>query len=252
MNLTHFIIFVLALAVFYLAGIGLKNYLTNKKLWKKANIGTVEGSLLALFAFFLGFTFSISASKLETIRQSSVQESNDIGTAFLRTSLYPDSVQNEYKKLFTDYVGSRVDYFKPKLEKDEYHELYNTSLDKSNKIWEYTASLEKSKNFLEESRLMIPAVNDMIDIITTRNSDINSSLPPSIINTLIVLSFCSCFIVGFSVSSKSISHIIGIIYIFMVALTVNLIIDANDPRSGFINTDRANQNIVDVYEQIKK
>lgn len=250
----HILIFVGALIGSYTLGFIFKNFLKRRKendSTSNDGLGSVEGSILALFAFFLGFTFSISASKVETVRQASIVESNAIGTALLRTKMYNDTVADNYKVLFKGYLQSRIDYFSDSKTIEEVQQSLKTSLVEGEKIWDYTIQLQKSGNYAEQSRLMIPAVNDMIDSVTTRDSVINANLPLAIVYTLYVLSACSCFVIGFSMRRKLLENFIGIVYILVVALTVNLILDASNPRSGFINTKKANQTIVEIYNQIK-
>ncbi len=250
MSTLSLLIFILGLLLFYSLGTYSIRYLEKKKGDSYDNLDTVEGSLLALFAFFLGFTFSISASKLETIRASSIAESNAIGTAMLRTQLYEDSIQLEFKHKFKDYLAMRLEYFRPEKDGESFKKDFKNSLEKGEDIWEYAVALEKTKKYQEESRLLLPAINDMIDSVSTRHSDIIAKLPNSIIYTLYILSFCSTFIVGFSSKKKFMNHYVGIIYIVIVALTVNLIIDAADPRSGFINTHKANEGIEQMYQEL--
>lgn len=138
--------FLTGLIVFYFLGGALKKHLKSKKEWAKGeSMGTVEGSLLALFAFFLGFTFSISASKLENVRQSSILESNAIGTVILRTKMYDDKSEKYFKALIKDYLKTRIDYF----DKDSSHEddinTLNIGQKKSDKIWDFAVDLQKSK-----------------------------------------------------------------------------------------------------------
>ncbi len=248
MSITSILLFVLGLLAFYGLGMVTRKFL-NKDV--RDGLGAVEGSLLALFAFFLGFTFSISASKLESIRQASVDEANTIGTALLRTDLYGDSVQQNFKPLFSSYVDTRVVYFDADNTEEENDQLYQESLKKGNLIWEYVVNLNKHEKYSVETKLMVPAVNEMLDAVSTRNADINARLPQSIIFTLIALSFCSCFIIGFSSGRKSYHFLIDLIYILIIALTVNLILDASNPRSGFITTTKSNQMILDLQEQLK-
>jgi hypothetical protein len=56
---------------------------------KETPVGTMVGSVLALFAFLLAFTFGMAASCFEARRQAVLEESNAIGTTYLRARLLP-------------------------------------------------------------------------------------------------------------------------------------------------------------------
>ncbi len=250
MEVSHFILFIAALIFFYTLGFWAKNYAEKKNVNFDEGLGSVEGSVLALFAFFLGFTFNISASKIETVRQTSINESNAIGTALLRTELYTSSEIAQYKSLFKNYIKQRINYFEAGKNDDEINKALQEGLKQGENIWDYTVSLKNTGKFSEESRLMLPAVNEMIDAVSTRDSAIKSTLPNTIIFTLFALSLCSTFIVGFSMKKRILANFIGIIYIVTIALTVNLIIDASNPRSGFINTLKANHGMIELYDSL--
>src|SRR5204863_5742831 len=55
---------------------------------------TETSGLTGLLFFLLAFTFSMSASRYDARRTTVIEEANDIGTAILRSDLYPDSVRN--------------------------------------------------------------------------------------------------------------------------------------------------------------
>ncbi len=249
MHWINFFAMIAGLILLYMLGFWTKRRLVQRGLAsEKTGFGTVEGSLLALFAFFLGFTFSISASKIETVRVASVQESNAIGTALLRSQLYTSEIEDRFKILFKKYLEARVQYFDNNEE--TVIQAMKLSENGAQNIWNLAKEIQKEGKYPEQSRLMIPAINDMIDAVSTRDSAINANLPKSIIWTLYALSFCSCFIVGFSMSKRLVTNFIGMIYVFIIALTVNLILDAGNPRDGFINTKKANNSISYILNSI--
>jgi len=54
-----------------------------------AESGAIESAIFALFGLLLAFTFSGAVSRYDTHRQLNLEESNDIGTAYLRLDLLP-------------------------------------------------------------------------------------------------------------------------------------------------------------------
>ena len=77
-----------------------------------SGIGPLEGALLGLLSLLLAFTFNKSASNYDTRKTLLVQEANEIGTALLRSDLYPDSIRNEFRNNFKKYITARIDYYK--------------------------------------------------------------------------------------------------------------------------------------------
>ena len=68
-------------------------------------------SLTALLFFLLAFTYGMSSSRYDSRRQIVVEEANDIGTAILRSDLYPDTIRAAFRRDFQDYVETRIDYY---------------------------------------------------------------------------------------------------------------------------------------------
>ncbi len=69
---------------------------------------TIEGAVFALFGLLLAFTFSGAMTRYDAHRSHIVEETNDIGTAYLRLDLLPASSQPALRLLFRDYTTSRL------------------------------------------------------------------------------------------------------------------------------------------------
>ncbi len=58
-----------------------------------AGIGAVEGAVFGLLGLLIAFTFSGAGTRFDTRRQLVVEETNAIGTAYLRLDLLPAALQ---------------------------------------------------------------------------------------------------------------------------------------------------------------
>src|SRR5437870_4214168 len=65
-----------------------------------AGHGAVEGAVFALMGLLIAFTFSGAADRFNTRRQLIVEETNAIGTAYLRLDLLPASAQPKLREDF--------------------------------------------------------------------------------------------------------------------------------------------------------
>jgi hypothetical protein len=68
----------------------------------------IEGAIFALFGLLLPFTFSGAAARYDTHRELLVEETNDIGTAYLRLDLLSPAAQPALRQLFREYATSRL------------------------------------------------------------------------------------------------------------------------------------------------
>lgn len=146
------------------------------------------GHLTGLLFFLLAFTFGMSGSRFDTRRQVVVEEANVIGTAILRADLYP---ANERLKLRTDfkaYVEARIAYYQAGADIKKVLLADSLSQDISAKLWAAATQLSLDSPYTNATRLMIPALNDMMDITTTRLAGEKAKVPERIFMDAI----CTC------------------------------------------------------------
>lgn len=235
------------MAITYVLGFRLRKLFEKKQLSEShTDWSVLQSSLLALFAFFLGFTFNMSAGRFDTRRQVIVEEANCIGTAILRADLYPDSIRYVMRAHFKKYVDYRIDYFNAGIDQAKINTALQQSTDESTALWHMAIQLSRDNAYTEGTRSLIPALNDMIDAVTTRDAAKNANVPPSIIWVLFALSIFSSFIIGYGTKSEHLNYIAGFVFISMVSISIYLIIDLDRPRRGIINLEDANQRIVEL------
>jgi hypothetical protein len=75
---------------------------------KELPVGAMVASILGLLALVLGFTFSLAASRFDARRMAVLEESNAIGTTYLRARLLPEPQRTELARLLREYVDVRV------------------------------------------------------------------------------------------------------------------------------------------------
>lgn len=71
-------------------------------------VGAAAGACLGLLAFLLAFTFSMAASRLDSRKALVLEESNAIGTAWLRADFLDDARRDAAKRLLETYVDVRL------------------------------------------------------------------------------------------------------------------------------------------------
>lgn len=230
--------------IFYIFGFGVTSYLKKRNPeHTTSGITALEGALLGLLSLLLAFTFNKSASNYDTRKALLVQETNDIGTALLRSDLYPDSIRQELRKDFKAYIIARIDYYKAGTDENKIAEALKNAALISTQIWKLAAYISRQSAVENSSIQMIPALNNIIDIVTTREASRKAHVPDSILWLLFLLTLAGSFIVGYANNSKKTDWIILTIYSLMTVMTIYLILDLDRPRSGIINTSAVHQNM---------
>ena len=240
------ILFVL-LIIAYVFGTKLRKFSERKgMIHQDTDLGTVEGALLGLFAFFLAFTFSMSGSRFDSRRDSIIQEATKIGTALNLVDLYPDSARTSIRGHFKKYIDYRIAYFDAGIDDDKLNTALKEGGLQADTIWKIVTHLGKEEKYSAATRLIAPALNEMSDIVVIRDAVKNETVPESILWVLFLLSICSSFMVGYGASWKNRNSVAGFVVATMISISIYLIIDLDKPRRGLITTEGANQKIVDL------
>jgi hypothetical protein len=212
---------------------------------KPANVGAIQGAIFALLGLLIAFTFSNGISRFDDRRKLIVEEANIIDTAFLRIELLPQEAQPEMRNLFRSYLDSRLaaylhipDLKAAKTELDLGRQLQR-------QIWSHAVNHCQAQP-TPCTMLLLPALNSMIEITTTRTM-MSQFHPPMIIFILLIgFSLVAALLAGYEMAggSRSWVHIIG--FSLVLTMTVYVILDVEYPRIGFIRIDQTDQVLIDL------
>ncbi len=212
-----------------------------------AGLSALDGAVFGLMGLLIAFTFSGAASRFDTRRSLIVEETNDIGTAYLRVDLLPADAQPALRQDYRNYVDSRLEFY-AKLGSD--HEAAKAALLRSTqlqqKIWSETLAATARQGSPAVATLAINAVNSMFDITTTRLVALQTHPPPTIYMALGVLVLASSLLAGYGMAKagrRNWTH--ALIYAGAVAFALYLIFDMDYPRLGLIRIDSADHVMVD-------
>ena len=216
---------------------------------KTAIDAPVLGGLFALVGFLLAFNFSLSLTHYEVRRGIIIEEANNIGTAILRTSLYHEPDRTLLRAGLKRYVNARINYFTAGVNEEKVMEAQRVSGNIQRQLWTKVSELSNDAHYTVASLQMTSALNNMIDITTTRFYANYVHLPDVIIYLLILLSCVSTFYMGFVAAGKQkFDWLLGGGVCLLIAVVVLVNLDLDQPRRGFITLDQANQSIVDLKQ----
>jgi hypothetical protein len=221
-----------------------------KKIHKESSIdSTILASLITLLGLILAFTFSMSVNNYNMRREIIVTEANNIGTAVLRADLYPEADRNLFRVDFKKYVDARIDYFTAGTDMKKIVAAQQLSTTIQQKLWNRAVKLSKDSDKVVASMQMVPALNNMIDITTTRTYANVIHLPDTI-NYLLFLLSCTCaFYIGYMFAGKAkFDWLMVGIFCLLTSLVVFVIFDLDRPRRGLIKLDQTNNSIVELKQ----
>jgi ABC-type glycerol-3-phosphate transport system permease component len=220
--------------------------------WAHEGIGVIEAAIFALLGLLLGFSFSGATSRLDTRRQLIVQEANAIGTAYLRLDELHAAEQPEMRRLFRDYLDARLRVYEalPDLKAAEQQIARASQLQLE--IWSKAIAGSRVDSTQNTARLLLPALNEMMDVTTSRTIALHTRLPSLIFALLIVVALLSGLLAGYAMAKRQRrSRLHMLIYAGVIALTVYVVLDLDDPRAGFIRLDTAENALVQLRDSIR-
>ena len=230
-----------------IVGSNIRRYKSRKNIVENsAGLGPIEGALLGLLSLLLAFTFNLSASRYDARRQTLIDEANAIGTAIMRLNLYPDSVRSHLKADFKLYLESRIEYYEVGNDENKIQAALIRSSLISQRIWNNVTALSQKPENILRSQQMVPALNNMMDITISRDDKRIAYVPNSILNLLFVLCLTSAFIIGYGRKEKKRDWILLSSFTLMITITVYLILDLDQGRSGIITMDTAHLKILEL------
>jgi hypothetical protein len=215
--------------------------------------GAAEAAVFGLLGLLIAFTFSGAASRFEERRHQITAEANAIGTAYLRIDLLPAAAQPDLRALFRRYTEVRSTTYANSADMAVTKAKLAESAALQNEIWaKANAAFRAPGATAPAIQLLVPALNEMFDITTTR-AVATRNHPPLIIFLLLVgLSLVGAAVVGYGTApnkTRSLFH--TCIFAACMSMTVYVILDIEFPRLGLIRIDAADKVLVDLRKSMQ-
>lgn len=208
----------------------------------------IEGAVYALLGLLIAFTFSGAATRFDDRRNLIVQESNDIGTAWLRVDLLPSAAQPALRDLFRRYLDARLDVYREVENVAATQEAQARANRLQGEIWAHAVAASRADGASPAApMLLLPALNQMFDTASARILATKLHPPVIIFAMLFALALASALFAGYGMAgakSRNWVHMIG--FSAVMAGAVNVIVDLEYPRLGLIRVDTFDQALIDL------
>ena len=218
---------------------------------QQSGVSAVEGAVFALFGLLIAFTFSGAGSRFDARRALVTEEANAIGTAWLRLDLLPPDAQPGLRALFRTYLDSRLETYRKLPDVAAARQELTRSVQLQGQIWTQAVSAVRESSTTTAGMLLLPALNQMIDITTTRTMATMMHPPLVVFLMLGALALMSALLAGHGMASggqRSWVHVLG--FATIVAATVYVIVDMEYPRFGMIRVDAVDQVLRDLRQSM--
>lgn len=241
------LLFVMLLIIFYAGAFTVRKDISTDPN-ARAGFLSIGGTLLSLL---LGFTFNSAAEKSFSRKQTFSAEISAITTCIDRAKLYPDSLRAVLMDDIKKYATVRKEYFDVGNDEARIKNTMNKSDSVYNILMERVAFYARENGNGVFTQQMVPAVNELSDLAAKREFLRTARVPISTLRMLLLLSFIIAFINGAGGALNRNRWYAAIGFAFLISMTLNLILDLDTPRDGYITLEEEQTTLIETLEGIK-
>lgn len=218
-----------------------------------AGFSAVQGAIFGLFGLLVAFTFSGAASRFDSRRQLINEEANAIGTAYLRLDLLPPGSQPGLRELFRQYLDSRLEVYRRMPDVPAAREELARSAAVQRQIWtQAIAASRLPDSHPDAAKLLLPALNAMIDITATRTMASRIHPPGAIFGLLFVLGLGCSLLAGYGMAINRRRNWLHIaLFVGVVVVAIFMILDIEYPRRGLIQVTDYDQVLIELRDSMR-
>jgi hypothetical protein len=159
----------------------------------------------------------------------------------------PPQTQPELRQLLRDYTDSRLHLFDAVGD-----EISPETARLQQTIWQRAAAAAALQGASSDAaKLLLPAINDMIDITSRRQNAFHMHPPAVAYWLLFAFSGGSALMAGYSMKPGPRDWTYSIALAVAVTLTVNTILDVEHPRRGLIHLRDRDQALISLRDSMK-
>lgn len=195
-------------------------------------LGLVQGAVFALLAFLIGFAFSGASTRYIERQDVIVKEANALGTAWLRADVLPEPPRSALKAALREYTEDRVAMLR-RLELEDAITRLTKVPALHTRMW--NAAIEGTTGNAPLMQLVLPVVNEVIDLHTVHLSAVRRHIPYAILITLMIGAALSLVLAAFGNGQARRRYSgLNFVYGFMLSVALWITVDLDYPYFGLI------------------
>ncbi|MFI5332404.1 MAG: hypothetical protein ACHQ2F_15400 [Desulfobaccales bacterium] len=201
----------------------------------RSQIITIQGAMLGLLALLLGFTFSMAMSRFELRKQQVLEESNAIGTTYLRAQLMPEPPRKEVSNLLRQYVQVRLQFYRAGMEGEQ----FQTAMDQTERLqlelWSRAGAWAAQDPRAVTAGLFLQSLNEVIDLHSKGLTALENHVPEIILVLLYFVALTAIGLIGYGngLAGRR-NFMVTMVASLLIAAVILVIIDLDRPQRGLI------------------
>lgn len=215
-------------------------------------LGVIEGAVFALLGLLIAFSFSGAAERFNDRRALIAEEANAIGTAWLRLDLLAPADRDHLRRGFLAYLDERIATTRRGDESPQAFGAEAGTQALQTRLWSDAVAAVERTGQPALAGVVLGAMNDMIDITTTRRME-RMMHPPAVVSVALLLTaVLSALLAGHArgLSGRR-SPLHMMVFVLVIGGTVYAIAELEYPRFGIVRVDAADVVLLELREQMQ-
>lgn len=198
--------------------------------------GAADGMVFAIVGLLIAFSFGGAASRFDARRELIVKQSNALGTAWMRTDLLPESDREAVRRPMREWLKLTLDGLTGDgMAPQAFESLLTKASLLQDQSWGAAVSAVERHPKPQTAQLVLPPMNEWIDLTTERVEMNNRGAPPILFPMLVVLAMTCAVLAGFKMGKQSgANKFHRIAFASVITFSLYVILDMNQPRLGLI------------------
>jgi hypothetical protein len=214
----------------------------------RSRLAIFEGAMLGVLGLLMGFTMSMGAARFDVRRQLVVQESNAIGTTWLRSMMLPQPENTEFAAVLRRYVDARVNFASARNLSD-LPRLREVATRLQPELWSRVTAFAARDQRSVPAGLLLETTNQMIDLEATRWAYFWGHVPRSVISVNVFVAMLAATLLGYGFGLVGRRQIISILMLALsISAVLTVIVDLDRPWQGYIRVSQ--QPMIDLQQQL--
>jgi hypothetical protein len=212
-------------------------------------IGAVQGALLGLLGLMLAFSFGSAAERFVARRDLILSEVNAIGTAYLRADLLPSPHAEALRSALTKYVDVRVAFFEAGVDETGVRAAMTRSEHLHVAMW--SAGIAGVREVPTAGVIVLPALNEVIDLHTSRVDGLRRHLPRAVVVMLLVIATMAVSSIGYGSGFSGAPYLTGsVAFVVATVAVLGLTLDLDYPRAGLVRVEQTT--MLELQQSLRK
>jgi hypothetical protein len=202
-----------------------------------AGLAAVQGAMLGLLGLLLAFSYAGAAQRFTDRQALLVREVNAVGTLHLRTEVLAEPSRGALRAAVSEYIRARIQ-LSDAHDDASVRELMNHLTVLQDRMW--VAGRDGVASSPALAVVVLPAINDVLDLFAERNAAVDRHLPGLVLVLLFMSAAASVATVAYGFGLSGGRHLATMwALVLMIAFAMWVTIDLDYPRRGIIQMNLA-------------